>query len=716
MRVVIDFETRSTVDLKKCGAVVYAESAATDASCMAVAVDDDDPKIWVHPYFKKIYCPPSRYLLSDKDVIEIARGAGEIIAQNILFDLAIWEKILVPRFNWPHLPLLRLHDTMALLGYQGLPLNLSQAGAALNLPIRKDNLGHKIMLKLCKPRQPRKAEKTADPNWHLKTWWHEDPDDYKILFDYAMQDVATERLVFNTLDPLPPFERRVWQLDLTINMRGVPVDLQHVRPILELVSERERDLLRQFKKVVGGAVTGPRSYVALAAWVSQRIGAPVESLDKANVELLLGRADLAPDVRRALEIKKEIGKASVSKFAAMANRASADGRLRGMFAYYGAATGRWAGRGVQLHNLPRDSYGPADWQCLARLFTDRDVDAIQMFYDDPFFVASRCVRGAICTQPGRRFVTADFNAVEARGLAHLADDQPALVVFRSGRDPYKVAAETILFVDYGQVNDYQRLIGKVAELQLGYGGGIGAFATMAVNYRIDLDALAANILPTATDEELDGEWGARALARMYLAQNPGVMSVDAAVACDVIKRRWRALHPAVVRFWKEIESAAMSAVREPGRAFKYGEIVYWMDRDWLRCALPSGRNISYYQPQLRPVKTPWGDERPGLTYMGVKQVEGVSTRQWTRLHTRGPILVENIVQAFCRDLLAEAMLRVESHGYRVVLHVHDEAASECVGDQGSLEAYGHILKQMPPWAESMPLEVDGWEGRRYRKK
>jgi len=797
IQTVFDWETRSPVDINKQGAFVYAEHPDTEIMCLSVAVDMNPPLLWVPEKFRRLISPKNiRYkLITAEQAHDLILRSDQAISHNASFEYVIWRKIAYERLGWPELPLDKLHCTLAMCAYHALPLNLDQAAQALNLAVKKDMKGNSIMLKLCRPRKPRQAERDADPYWATKHFWHEDPADLEALFNYGGKDAEVERQVFHSLAPLPPFERKIWLLDQRINLRGVPVDIENVRAIVEVTGDRETEQLAKFQKLTNGQVSGPRSYVALKDWVNEQTGLQLVTVDKTTVtDLLKGtlpankekivhckqkpfdvyigrgskwgnqfeigkhgdRAEVIqkyetyirkkPEllsalfelsgkvlgcycspkachgevfikliVEEVLKIKAELSKSSVAKFKSMLARVNSDGRLRGMFQYGGASTMRWAARGVQLHNQPRDSYGPETWENVAELFRDHDTEAITMLYDDPFFVASRCVRGALCTKEGRRFICADFNSIEARGNAFLAGEKSTLDAFIAGKDPYKVAAQGIFNVEYDDVTKDQRQVGKVSELALGYNGGIGAYASMASGYGVDLETLSPHIMPYATEEELEGPYGARALAKSYLTQNPGAMSMWAAVACDVIKRKWRAAHPNIVRFWHGLQEAAYQAIESPGEVRGYRGIRYCMHDRFLKCLLPSGRLMQYYLPRISPVETLWKEKKLTITYMGMKVVDGATTRQWTRLATYGGKICENVVQAYCRDLLAEAMLRLEKAGYPQVLHVHDECAAEMPDGSGTLEEYLRIMSEVPTWAAGMPITADGWVGRRYRK-
>ena len=717
--ITIDFETRSPVDIKSRGAFVYAEHPDTEIMCLSVGVGAERPLIWmVDKFAARVNAPLVRYeMISESRMLSIVSSADKIVAQNSMFEFLIWNWIGSRRHGWPELPLEKLHDTMAQLGYCALPLNLDDAGTALRMTVKKSTSGHKLMLKLCKPRTPRKAEKEADPEWEKKLWWWEDPTELAGLANYCCQDVEAERAIHHRLPKLPPQEREIWLLDQKINLRGVPIDLDSVQAIVGCVDAQEEEQLLRFGELIPPeVVSGPRSSVALKKWLNQQADIKIENVNKQTIGGLLRDDSLPETVKEVLNIRAEMGKSSVSKLRAMINRVSADGRLRGNFVYGGASTLRWSGRAVQLHNLPRDSYKPDDYESVAGLFKVEDTQGLEILFDQLHYAASRCVRGSICAPPGRELVCADYSGVESVGLAYLAGDEVALKAFRDGLSNYKIAAQGIFNIEYDEVTKFQRQVGKVAELQMQYGGGIGAWVTAAAGYGVDLESLPNHVMPHATLDELEGDYGAVALAEAYLARVPeSTLSLDAAVACDVIKRKWRASRPAVVAYWKNIETAASMAVEKPGVVYQCGSVKYCAHDDFLKCLMPSGRVMHYYRPEVQMRTTSWGTEKLTLTYEGLRVVDGKTTRQWTRLPTYGPKLVENICQGFCRDFLAHGMLNLEKAGYPVILHVHDEAAAERETGKSDLKKFCAVMTEIPPWAAGIPITAEGWIGKRYRK-
>lgn len=725
---VIDFETRSPVILKNCGVFPYAEHTDTEVLCLAAAIDGGAPVLWVPECFKdNLDCQNVEYPLVDAElIIDITMSSNKIVAHNSMFEYMVWNKIMHEKFGWPELPLDRLHDSMAALAYHALPLKLEKAGEVMGLPMQKDTAGHKIMMKMCKPRKPRKAEKEKifsegceeiddKTFYHPESdstfyFWHEDQKSMEKLLNYCGRDVEAEWCIHKTLPPLPDMERKIWLMDQRINLRGIGIDVDTVSWIVDAIGGKETAALNRFKELTEGKVSTPRSYVALKNWVNEEAGLSLKTVNKEKTLELLGEGGLPDHVTEALEIKASLSRSSVAKFRSMQNRLDSSNRIKGLAQYHGAATGRWAARGVQTQNLPRDSYATNEYEALAKWFKSGGVEGIEAVWGDVYQVASRMIRGSLTAGAGNRLICSDFSSIEGRMLPHLAGENWVVNAYRDGMDMYKVSAAIIFGVEYETVNKGQRQVGKVSELALGYQGGIGAYASMASAYRIDLETFPALILPSASDGELKA---ARRTAKSYLKEREGGMSLEAAMSCDIIKQKWRGARPRVTQFWADLESAAVSAVKHPGTGFNASQIAYVVDGRFLKCELPSGRKLHYYLPELSKKKV-FGQDKDVLSYEGMKMGE-TGGKQWFRINTYGGKLCENVVQAACRDLLAEAMLRLEAAGYKICLHVHDEAVADMPEGQGSLEEFNKIMEIVPSWAEGMPITSDGWVGKRYRK-
>lgn len=717
MKLTLDFETRSTVDLASAGPWKYAADQSTDVLCLAVKPDTQVTQLWIPDWLITgailELLPPGIILLSDEELLQKIDAARVLEAHNAEFERSIWKHVM-GRYGFPEIPLAKWDCTAARAAMCALPRQLKDACRVLRVPVQKDMEGHRLMLKLCKPRLPRKAEKEANQNWQQTTYWHDDPKDFVRLFQYCIQDVEAEHSLSKALRHLSSEEKAIWRVDQAVNERGVAIDLESITGIIDTLRTHEKALLQRMAQLTGGMVESPRQVAKMTSWLAGN-GVIAENLQKHTVvELLQG--DMPGNVRQVLEIRQSLGKASTAKFQAMLDRADDDGRARALFLYHAASTGRYGGKAIQPQNMPRDCYDGATLEEVYQAFGNGDTGFIELFYDDPFQAASRCIRGALTAGPGKELICADYNSIEARGNAWLAGEESILKAFRAGLDLYKVAAAGTFGVKYNEVDKKQRQLGKVQILALGYQGGIGAFAAMAVAYSIDLETLPALVMPFATRDELDGPYGAKALATTYLKRNPEAMSFEAAVACDVLKRKWRVDNPNITASWKSLENAAVDAVMNPGQEFRYRRVVYrtWRDslgNNYLLCKLPSGRILYYFDPQIREITTPWDEAKEVITYYTVDSM----TKQWVRRPAYGGLLCENNTQAMCRDIMAQAMVRCEDAGYPVVLHAHDEIVSEVPEGTGDLDAFCKILIEVPTWATGMPIASDGWVGKRYRK-
>ena len=381
--------------------------------------------------------------------------------------------------------------------------------------------------------------------------------------------------------------------------------------------------------------------------------------------------------------------------------------MRGNLQYHGAGTGRWAGRGAQLQNLPRPT--TEDWseiESMLALLMTGDAEMVQMLYDRPLTAVADCIRSMIEADPGKQLYAADFSAIEARGLAWLAGQSDVLDAFRSGVDIYNHSATGIFGRPINRkVDKLEGQIGKVCELALGYAGGVGAFQAMAKVYGLKIGDHFDAIWPLATHENRERAekgWADRG-RRSGVAKN-------AWLAAEVIKLAWRQANPRIVEYWKVLEDAAIEAVANPGRIVPAGQhIAYRMNGSFLWCRLPSGRPLCYPYARITEKRTPWGAMVPAITYKSVNQL----SRKWEDKDFYGGLSAENVTQAVCRDIMAEAMVRVENAGYPVVLTVHDEIVSERAG--GDLGEFESLMTSVPDWATGFPIAASGWVGRRYRK-
>jgi DNA polymerase len=678
----IDFETFSACDLKTAGLDNYARDPTTGVHCMAFAFDDGPVDLVL----------PSDGL--DDCIEDYILAGGLVYAHNAPFEWAIWNHIMVPRYGWPDLKIEQCRCTMAMAYAMGLPGALEDAAPALGIDARKDMKGKAIMLRWCKPK--------ADGTFYVPG---DDLEKFQRLCDYCKQDVEVERALHKRLMELSPSEQKLWELDHRINQRGVLIDLTSVDKALALVKLEQDRLNSEMLKATDGFVGKCTEASRLVQWL-RREGVEIERVAKADVLDALSEDGLPAQARRALELRKEAAKSSTAKLVAMKQRAAKDGRVRGIHQFHGAATGRWAGRGVQFQNVPRWRPGISQKEVDDMFAHLHDKSYIDMFYGPTMDALVDCLRGMVVAPSGKDLVAVDFSAVEARVLAWLAGQDDVLDAFRNREDIYKLAASRIYRVPKEQVDKQQRQIGKVATLALGYQGGVGAFQSMAKNYNVKL--------PDSEVEE--------------------------------IRDAWRAAHPKIANryvngvrvsgYWGDLEEAAILALKIRGTV-SVGpagrQVVYKKAGSFLWCKLPSGRVLCYPYPELRTVTTSWGEDKEALTYMTAvsnpkaKIVEDPNSKgTWKRTATYGGSLAENVTQAVARDLLAEALIRMEDASYQVIFHVHDEAVIEITSASGvaeiassadtdALSKIEALMAVVPNWAHGLPLAAEGWRGPRYRK-
>lgn len=655
VRLYIDFETKSACNLKKHGAWVYSEDSTTEVLCMAVK--------WER---KPALIAPREVgyvtaLIEQADIIE---------AHNASFEYAIWTNVCVPRYGWPSLPLEKLRCSAAKAAMYALPRDLEGACRALGLAVQKDMEGHRLMLKMCKPRKPRKDEPEINPNDPHGYYWHEDPVDLERLCRYCMNDVLAEEELSSVLHDLPEKELQIWRLDQTINARGIAADLNACRAMIEMVEEHEAKLLKELRKLTHGAVKTAKQIEQMRGYL-RGLGVDLPDLAAPTVMEALKKTDLNDDARKILEIRRSLGRSSSAKYQAIIDRASNDGRVRGTLLYHGAGTGRWSGAGIQPQNFPSRIKVSDEPEEMLNVILAGGLGLHNAIYDDdPMSTAGAVTRSCLVAASGRDLVVADYSAIEGRGLAWLAGEETELAIYRSDADVYIATAAMILHKPYDRVTkDERQSPGKIATLACGYGGSVGAVRKFGGE--------------GMTDDEIK----------------------------EQIVWPWREAHPMTVRFWRELEDACMNAVSYRGRIFNARAISFRVQSKFLFCRLPSGRLLRYFDPQILPMETSWGEIKDCVTYMTVDSL----TEKWVRTNTYGGKLAENVTQAICRDLMAEAMLRLEAAGYPIVLTVHDEIVSEVPEGFGSVEEFERIMCEVPAWAKGFPIKAAGWRGKRYKK-
>lgn len=658
MKVHLDFETRSAVDLTKTGVHIYAVDPTTDVWCACYSIGDGPVQTWVPGQ------PPPQF---PPDV--------EIHAWNAQFERVIWREVMVPVYGWPALPDEAFHCTMCAAYAMGLPGKLDQAAVALRAKIGKDSEGYSLMLRMCRPR------KVMDDG--TLVWW-DDPERIARLVAYCARDVEVERLIGKALLPLSKPERSIYLLDQKMNDRGVHVDVPLVTTGIAIATEAKARLTKQMRKVTKGLATC--SQPAKIIEFVQQLGVEMDSVAKAKLAEQLDEPDnydeLPELARTVLQLRREYAKTSVEKLPTLLAGTGHDNRIRGLLQYHGASTGRWSGRRFQPQNLMRPvmklkAILLAIDVIMSMSADPRDLRPLEFMFGSPMAVLADVVRSTLTATPGHRLMSADYSNIEGRVLAWLAGEEWKVKAFADfdagqGHDLYKLAYARSFGIDPTDVTDVLRQIGKVMELALGFQGGVGAFQTMAKNYGVKV-----------SDER-----------------------------ADELKVGWREAHPMTQQFWYDLEEAAFLAVLHPGRQYRVGAVTFLVSNNWLMLKLPSGRKLYYREPHIRAKKTPWGEMKDQVHYWGMNSY----TRHWELCSAYGGLWTENIVQATARDIMAVAMLRLDAAGYNLILTVHDEIiVDQPANDDRSLSEMVAIMKTGPRWADGLPTAVAGWEGERYRK-
>lgn len=672
MIVHLDFETRSKADLRTVGVYRYAEDPSTEVLSVAWAVDGGPVKA-------------ARVLGAEwpAELIELAENPEAVFsAHNANFERRIWAM----QVDLPSVPINRWRCTAAVCGYRGLPLGLDEAASVLGLMERKLSFGGVLLKLISRPQGKRPKIKDPDVLNGREPFQPEVDENgfvvlddllWGVLLDYNRQDVEVERALGEALWELPPAEQATWELDQEINDRGIAVDLELVRAMLDVRKVAYEASASEFRRMTGLKDPTPRAFTA---WLAARVG-DVGSVSRGALDVIKARADVPEYVKRAIDLYSELSITSTAKLSRLLDCVCRDGRIRGMFQYHGATTGRWAGRLVQPQNLPRPSKDHDVGQLVDAIMT-RDLDTIEMVSGVSAMKAVKdAMRNVFVAGPGRVLCSVDFASIEARVLAWLAGEQWKIDLFASGGDPYIAAAERIYPDKKGQIDKKspERQKGKIAELALGYQGWIGAYYKMA----------SAN--PPPEDE------------------------------VEKICQAWRDAHPRIVAFWRGLEAAAFHAVAD-NVTTKYRGISYWVKkfrgRRWLVCSLPNGKRLHYYDPEIRSSsRDAWrGQNRLALTYMGYKQTP-TGGRQWRRVELYGGLLAENVVQAVSREILVEALKKAAAAGYEIVLHVHDEITAEArVGDRlADHRILANIMREPAPWRSGLPIGAEGWTAPRYQK-
>ena len=639
-----DIESFSDVDLVKCGVYAYADSPAFEILLFAYSFDGGETQI-----------------------IDLAQGEklpAEV--EDAIFDVSVtktaynanFERTCLSKHFGRYIPPESWHCSAVQAAMLALPRSLEDVGRVLGLDEQKMKEGKELIRYFCVPCKPTKANGGRTRNLPCHA-----PEKWELFKTYCKRDVDVEKSIRRKLHnfPIPESEMELYRLDQRINDRGVLVDMGLVEQAIACERLHKEVVTKRAYELTG--LENPNSVAQLKGWLGDK-GMEAESLSKKAVADMIAETD--GEVEELLRLRLLMAKTSVKKYEAMERSVCSDGRVHGLLQFYGAnRTGRFAGRLVQIQNLPQNHL--PDLELARDLVKQGRFEDIELLYDSTPNVLSELIRTAFIPKPGCRFVVADFSAIEARVLAWLSGEQWRLDVFTSHGKIYEASASSMFHVPMEEITKGSplRQKGKLAELGLGFGGAAGALISMGA---LDMGL---------TEDEL-----------------PPLVAA------------WRKANPHITQFWWDVDAAAVKAVTEKQKT-KVGKIIFEYKSGILFITLPSGRKLSYVKPRMAVNR--FG--RDGLTYEGISE-----NKKWSRIETYGPKLVENIVQGTARDLLAEAMLRVEKKGYPIVMHCHDEIIAEVPEGSGSVDEMCEIMAIQPKWAEGLPLRADGYSCSFYQKQ
>lgn len=639
----IDIETYSDVDLISCGVYKYSSSPHFEILLIAYSVDDEETVCIDVANGEE---PPKEFMemLLDDTVTKTAFNAN--------FERTCFSNYYQHSFRpeaW--------RCTAVQAAMLALPLSLEGVGAVLGLDKQKMTEGKELIKYFCSP-----CKATKSNGGRTRNLPKDAPEKWRQFKTYCIRDVDVEKQIRQRLAkfPIPKREQEIYCLDQRINDRGIMVDRNLVNHAVACDLLYKETATARAYELTG--LENPNSVSQLKLWLKEK-GLEVDSLAKDTVKDLSMKAE--GDVQEVLKLRLATSKTSVKKYEAIDRSVCAENRVHGLLQFYGAnRTGRWAGRMVQIHNLPQNHL--PDLELARALVSEGRYEEVELFYESTPNVLSELIRTAFVAKPRCRFIISDYSAIEARVLAWLAGEEWRLQVFETHGKIYEASASAMFHVPIEEITKTSplRQKGKISELALGYGGAVGALTSMG--------ALKMGL----TEEEL-----------------PGLVST------------WRSANPHITAFWWAVDEAAVTAVRDK-KPSKVGRVSFEYKSGILFVTLPSGRKLSYVKPRMMLNK--FG--REGLTYEGIGE-----SKKWMRLETYGPKLVENIVQAASRDILAEAMLRLEKEGFDIVCHVHDEVVLEVPDGKSSVEEVNEIMAVNPVWTEGLPLKAAGFESPFYKK-
>ena len=657
MRVHIDFETRSEVDIWKAGAWIYSAHPSTKVQCIAFARENEEV----------LLIPKDEVAMSNRmTMLEVLVHDPTVIfvAHNAFFERSIWLNIMTKKLGWEPIPLRRWRCTQAKALAYGLPKGLEKSANALGAEQRKDKTGRQIMLRMCKPLPNKKGEIIYD----------EDPEHYKTLYEYCRQDVRVERDLDTALPDLSDAEQEIWFYDQLINTRGVQVDMPTVKKFIDILEAKTNSLNKELVALTAGAITKGTQVASMLKFLNAG-GANMTSLNKQSVADAIKEGLLTKDQIQILRLRQQLGKSSLAKYAKLVAAVDDQGVLRDSYVYHGASTGRWGGKLVQLQNLPKNK-AEVDTDVAIDTLATHGYPAVEMIYPGNLMeVLSSCIRGLFVPASGKEMYVVDYGAIEARIVMWLSGETQGLKEFEAtdrgtDEDIYVKMAQRI----YNNSNltkannPGERQLGKQAILGCGYGMGAPKFQATCAGYGIQIS-----------------EPDAKRIVDLY-----------------------RSTYFNVKNYWTDMERTVLNAYQNPGKPQDLGNVrwIYIKERDAVFCKLPSGRILTYLEPKM--VENKFG----GMSLSFMTEV----TSQWVRRDTYGGLLVENITQAVARDIMAYRMPALEAAGFPILMHTHDEIVSERASGEARLQEMITIMCKVPIWAVGCPIVAEGFLCQRYKKE
>ena len=676
IKVHLDFETRSKISVADVGPWRYSLDPSTTVLCLCYKKSDstkDMVSVITKGDFENYFdnrvlaggiIPFSPGFANINRLVALAENPDvRFYAHNSMFEYCMWNNILAKVYGFPELKDFdRWECTASKAATHALPRALGACAKALHLSEEKDETGKRIMMKLSRPKKPSKKDPSI---------WCDNPEDFKTLYKYCEQDVIVESAIDNAIPELNPFEREIWKLDQRINSRGIKIDVETLDIAIRFVDTFKNKLNDELCYLTGGLVSKASEVKRLTEYLHDFVDKKdLPSLNAASINEYLANCTDSK-IKRILEIRQQAGKSSTSKLEKIKMCICPDNKVRDILVYHGASTGRWAGAGIQVQNFPRGAE-EYDIDSVIETIKLNNYDVFATVYPNVIDAISASLRGFLIADTGKDFIAADYSNIESRVLFWVAGCDKGLTAFKHGTDIYCELATEI----------YKRKITKKdkEERQLGKTGVLGC------GYQMGADRFKAQV-KTMTGMDITRE------------------------TADLVVKTYRATYPEVVACWYAQERAAIKAVKERGQLIKEGPIMWKVQGQFLYCRLPSGRCIAYAEPQIKPIETSWGEVKEQLTFMGVNSL----SKKWERQHTYGGSIVENIVQATARDLMAYGMKNVEAKGYKIAMTVHDEVVASVDEGCGDVQEFETLLSTIPQWAKGCPVKAEGWRGKRYRK-